>query len=170
MRLRIFVLSRPFEGVAAGLDLSAEITSLAGDPEQPLKQVVIGLHLPVRDAPILDRHVRRDCLPAVPTLETRPQDRIVFGPAPRLSVPMVCRAAHAFPGKEGFHPPDRQRGLVAPMTQCVRLNGPVLGETRLRRPTQLIALVPQLVLGGPGVVIATLQDEYVDILCSELWP
>src|SRR5436853_941288 len=167
-RLRIFVLSWPFEGVATGLDLSTQIASLASDPEQPLKQVVIGLHLSVRDAPILDRHVGRDCLPAVPTLETRPQGRIVFGPAPRLSVPMVCRAAHTFPGKEGFHPTDRQRGLVAPMTQCVRLNGPVLGKTRMRRPTQLIALVRQLGLGCPGVVVATLQDEYVDILCSEL--
>ncbi len=77
---------------------------------------------------------------------------------------MVCRAAHAFPGKEGFHPADRKRGFVTPMTQCVRLNGPVLGKARVRRPTQLIALVRQLGLGRPGVVVAALQDEYVDVL------
>src|SRR5713226_9322914 len=35
----------------------------------------------------------------------------------------------------GGYEPNRKRSFVATMTQCVRLNGPVLGKTRTRRPT-----------------------------------
>ncbi|MCY1237932.1 hypothetical protein D3C85_856700 [compost metagenome] len=110
--LREVAFSGGLEGVAAFDQLPADIAGLPRDAEELLEQVVVRLHLRIADAPVLHRHLARDRRLAVARFEPGAQGRVVLGPAPGLSVPVIGRAAHAFAGKEGFHAAYRQRTLA----------------------------------------------------------
>src|SRR6266446_6164421 len=61
----VFVLARPLEHVAAVDLLAAQIAGLAGNAEQFLEAIVVGLKLIIGDRKILDRHLGRNRLLAV---------------------------------------------------------------------------------------------------------
>src|SRR6185312_17390842 len=56
-RRRIVAGARAFEGISARLLFAADIAGLAGGAAEIFELVVIGLHLLIGDAPILDRHI-----------------------------------------------------------------------------------------------------------------
>src|SRR5205823_13180055 len=106
-RQRVFARARRFEGVAAGNDLALQISRLAVDRGGVLEPVVVGLELGVADAPVLDRHVLGDALPAVarPVLAAGPE--LHLAPAPGMAAPAYGRAAD-FPAR--LAPAQAQHG------------------------------------------------------------
>src|SRR5262249_11545739 len=114
--VRIIVLPRPFEYVAAIDLLAAQIAGLAGHAEQLLEAVVIGLELVVGDREVLDRHLGGNGGLAVTASEM--SARVVIGrqEAPGDAVPVRAGTADADAGEERSEPADRQRGLRRRMT------------------------------------------------------
>src|SRR3984893_17116819 len=108
-RQRIVAGSRRLERIAAGLDLTAGVTSLAGDRRGIFKLVVIGLELGVADAPVLDRHVVGNGVLAVALFVVGADLELHVGPAPGVTAPVHAGAAHYFAGQERAEPADRQR-------------------------------------------------------------
>src|SRR5262249_56323283 len=86
------------------------------------------------------RHLGRDRVLAVARLDPSAHDRVVFGPPPRLAVPMVGRATYAFSREERRKAPDRQRLLAARVPQGIGLYCRILGEAGPSVPAQLVAL------------------------------
>ncbi len=91
--VRIFVLARPFEHVAAGDLLAAQVAGLAGDAAELLEVVVVGLELVIADREILDRHLGRNGVPAVALVQMAAQIVVGRHQPPRRAVPVRARAA-----------------------------------------------------------------------------
>ncbi len=98
--------------VAAG-DLPAlDIAGLAGDAGDLFKLVVVLLEFGIGDAPVLDRHVFRDVLPAVFFLVARADLQLAVVPAPGMAVPVRAGAADAGAHQVGTEAPVGERGLL----------------------------------------------------------
>lgn len=107
--MRKLVLPRHLERISALLHFATQISCLTGNAEQLFELIVIGLHLGIGDAPILDRHFSWNSFLSISVLKVGVQNGIRFAPAPGLPVPVICRAAHPFARFEGLEAPYRQR-------------------------------------------------------------
>src|SRR5262249_61020053 len=138
----------------------------AGDAFPP--QRVVGLARGMGAAPARARRLGGVRVLAVARPEPSAHDRVVFGPPPRLAVPMVGRATYAFSREERRKAPDRQRLLAARVPQGIGLYCRILGEAGPSVPAQLVALARQLGLPRIGPIAAGLQPPPVRGLCGQL--
>ena len=98
-RLGIFVAARCFERIAAGHDRALDVAGLARDSVEFLEQMVVGLHLGVGYAPVLNQQFRRNGFRAVTALKAGSQRRIVLRPAPGKPVPVARSTPSPSPGR-----------------------------------------------------------------------
>src|ERR1700755_2437579 len=92
---RIFSGARAFEGVAALHDLALDVSCGARRSAEVFEAVVMRLELAVRDAPVLDRHVRRQEVLAVAFGEVRLEDEVARQEAPHFRVPVHAATLEA---------------------------------------------------------------------------
>ena len=128
-----------FERVAAGLDLTAQVTSLAGYRRDMLELVVIGFELGVGDAPVRNGHVGGNEALAVALLVTRAHLEFHVGPAPSVPAPMHARATHDLPRQERAQPPHGQRFLRWIVPDGERIACGVLHEIVADHVAQLVS-------------------------------
>ena len=166
--MRKLVLPRCLERISALLHLATQISCLAGNAEQLFELIVIGLHLGIGDAPILDRHFSWNSLLSIPVLKVGAQNGVRFAPAPGLPVPVIGRTAHSLAGLEGLETPYRQRRFAAIMAKRVGLDGPILKEITMHVPAQFVALRWQACCGSVGAVDSTFKDDDIDALGCQL--
>src|SRR4051812_42034770 len=107
-RLRKLVLPWCLERISALLHLTAQISCLAGDAEQLFELIVIGLHLCIGDAPVLNRHFGWNGVLSITILKVGTQNRVRLAPAPGLPVPVIRSTAHSLAGCEGLETSYRQ--------------------------------------------------------------
>src|SRR5689334_14192285 len=92
-RIRIIILPRTFENIAAIDLLSTEISRLAGYAAQLVELVEPGLQLVVTDGPVLDGHIGRNGFGAVFLRDFAFDAEIGWQKAPMQSAPMIGGAA-----------------------------------------------------------------------------
>ena len=137
--VRILVLARPFEHVAAGDDLATQISGLAGNAAQFLEPIVVGLEFVIRDRIVLDGHLGRNRIAAVAILEMAPQIVIGRKQAPGYAVPVRARPADPRARQEGAEPPQRQRGFRRRVPQRYRLGLRILEQFLAHRVFEIVA-------------------------------
>src|SRR4051794_12126610 len=99
---RIGIIARTWilEWIAARLDLTLDVTGLAGNARRIFELVIIGFDLGTGNAPILQRHVIRYEVLAVALLVLRADAQFMVGPAPSHAVPVHAGAANSFARQE----------------------------------------------------------------------
>src|SRR5262245_22420510 len=166
--LRKLVLPWCLERISALLHLATQISCLAGNAEQLFELIVIGLHLGIGDAPILDRHFSWNSLLSIPVLKVGAQNGVRLAPAPGLPVPVIGRTAHSLAGFESLETPYRQSRFAVIMAKRVGLDGPILKEITMHVPAEFVALRWQACCGGMGAVDAPFKDDDIDALGRQL--
>src|SRR3954467_2087460 len=166
--LRKLVLPWCFERISALLHPATQISCLAGNAEQLFELIVIGFHLRIGDAPILDRHFSWNGLPSIPVLKVGTQNRVRLAPAPGLPVPVIGRTAHSLARFEGLETPYRQSGFAVIMAKRVGLDGPILKEITMHVPAEFVPLRWQACCGSVGAVDSTFKDDNIDALGCQL--
>src|SRR4051812_21208430 len=166
--LRKLVLAWCLERISALLHLATQISRLAGNAEQLFELIVIGLHLGIADAPILDRHFSWNGFLSIPVLKVGAQNGVRFAPAPSLPVPVIGRTAHSLARLEGLKTPYRQRRFAAIMAKRVGLDGPILKEITMHVPAKFVALRWQACCGSVGTVDSAFKDDDIDVLGCQL--
>ena len=111
-RIGIGPRARPLEGIPAFVDLPFQIAGGARRPAKILELVVVWLEIVVGDAPVLDRHVRREKMCAISLRQMRLKDEIRGQEAPCLRVPVDPPAADAVHRHERAPAANRQRLLI----------------------------------------------------------
>jgi hypothetical protein len=91
--VRIFVAAWAFKDIAAFNPLAAQIACLAGGAAQALEVVIVRLDVVIADAPVLDRHVLRDCVATIALRQMTAQDKFARQKTPSDAVPVRAGTA-----------------------------------------------------------------------------
>ena len=113
--------ARPFERIAAFLNLPFDVARSARRSAKVLEPIVMRLKLVVGDPPVLDRHVFGQKSRAISFRQMRPEAEIGRQEAPRLRVPVDASAADAGRRHERAPVADRQRCLAHIVAKSERL-------------------------------------------------
>ena len=167
-RQRIFAGARRLEGIAARLDLAAQIAGLAGDRRRVFELVVIGLELVIGDAPVLDRHVLGNEALAVALLVERAHLELHVGPAPGVAAPVHARAADALARQERAEAAHRQRLLRGIVADGQRVALGIHHQFLTHHVAQLVTDVGQRVVGAAGAHLAALERDDLEAGVREL--
>ena len=134
----IVVGPRAFERIAPSDHLAAQIAGLAGGAAQLFEPVVMRLQVVIGDAPVLDRHVVRNGVAAVPRRQMRTQHELARQEAPGDAVPVGTGAAEAVADRGDIPLAHRQRHLVRGVAQRVGLHSGVLHQLLAHPVFQLV--------------------------------
>src|SRR5262249_21892858 len=113
----IFAAALALERIAAGHDRAAQIASLARGATELVEAAEVRLELVIGDAPVLNRHVVRDRLPAVTRQRLALEHEVARQEAPVVAGPVHAGAADALARRERAPAPHRQGALVREMAE-----------------------------------------------------
>ncbi len=139
-RQRIVARTRTFEWIAARLDLALDVARAAGGAGQPFELVVIRLQVAIGHAPVLHGQAIEQFVRAVAFDRMALRDEVGGQKAPRHTVPVRARAAHANAELVGVPVAQRQRGLIDGVAKRERFDCGRLHQRAARRETQFIGV------------------------------